>query len=256
MRIQVLCGLLIFFAGCSSGTIVEQGPERQPVIDNWENMYVYLSPPSNYQVIGIVTGKGRGFSDEGKMENAMEGMKEEARDAGATGVLLQTAGTATVGAIDTATWTSTGSGGFGFGASIPIVRGYATGLAIYVPADAANFTQALQVHESKCNALSAQEEDFEQNLKAAKKAGAKTSIEVAKHTLEVVQNAEDSEFCGRDTWYAKKMSANQQLMEKMRSEETASQTAIKNAEELNHDAECLAAAKKNDLAMWQKLACK
>ncbi|MGA9853267.1 MAG: hypothetical protein WBR15_10085 [Gammaproteobacteria bacterium] len=255
MKTWVFCGFLILLAGCSSGTIVEQGQERQPVIDNWENVYLYFSPPAHYEVIGMVTGKGRGFSDESKMENALEGIKEEAMDAGATGVLLQSAGTVTSGSISTATWNSNDYGGYAFGASVPIIRGSVTGLAIYVPEDAANFTTALHVHQTKCAALSAQEDAMKAALKVAKKGGTKADIAVAEQNLQAVDDAEDVRYCGDDDWYAEQMSAKQQLMDKMRAEEAASQNAAKK-EETDLSDECLAAAKKNDLATWRKLGCK
>ncbi|MGH8321398.1 MAG: hypothetical protein ACRESX_01240 [Gammaproteobacteria bacterium] len=187
IRKSAFCGFVILLAGCSSGTIVEQGQERQPVIDNWQNVYLYFSPPAHYEVIGMVTGKGRGFSDEGKMENALEGIKEEAMDAGATGVLLQSAGTVASGSISTATWNSNDYGGYAFGASVPIIRGSVTGLAIYVPEDAANFTKALHAHQSKCDALSAQEDNMKAVLKLAKKTGINADIAAAKHNLQTVE---------------------------------------------------------------------
>lgn len=85
MKTSIVSGLAILVAACSSGTIVKQGDQnRQPVIDNWQNIYLYFSPPANYEVIGMVTGTGHGLGDETKMENALEGLKEKARDAGAT----------------------------------------------------------------------------------------------------------------------------------------------------------------------------
>ncbi|MGB9429939.1 MAG: hypothetical protein WCC11_08725 [Gammaproteobacteria bacterium] len=256
IRTSVFCGLLVLLAGCSSSTIVEQGQERQPVIDNWQNVYLYFSPPAHYEVIGMVTGKGRGLSDEGKMEHALEGMKEEALDAGATGVLLQSAGTVTSGSISTATWNSNDYGGSAFGASIPITRGSIMGLAIYVPQDVADFTRALQAHQTTYGNLSTQKDAMKAAVNNAKKIGTKTDIAAAEHNLQTVKDAEDAEFCGEDGWYADQMTAQQQLMDKMRAEEAASQNAAKKDENANHNDECLAAAKKNDLAIWRKLGCK
>ena len=241
IRNSIFCGLLVLLAGCSSGTIVEQGQERQPVIDNWQNVYLYFSPPAHYEVIGMVTGKGRGLSDEGKMENALEGMKEEALDAGATGVLLQSAGIATAGSIGTATWSSTGSSGYAFGASVPITRGSITGLAIYVPVDAADFTKALYAHQTKCNSLSAKEGSMKAALGVTKKTGTNADIATAKLSLQTVEDAEDAEYCGENGWYADQMTAQKQLMDKMRAEEAASQNAAKQEEAANLNDECLAA---------------
>jgi hypothetical protein len=255
MKTSIFFGLLVLVTGCSSGTIVQQGTERAPVMNDWENLYIYFSPPENYQVIGMVTGKGHGFGDQSKMENAMEGMEEQAREAGATGVLVQSAGMSTAGAVSTSSWQGNGSGGYAFGAAVPLMNGSVSGLAIYVPADAANYTQALQIHESVCGTLSTNEESTKAAVDSAKKSGVAADINTAKHNLDAVKDEEDSNYCGRDAWYAKQMEAQQQLLDKMRAE-AASQAVDKKAAEATHDEECLAAAKNNDLDTWRKLNCK
>lgn len=257
MKTSIICGAAILLVACSSSTIVKQGDQkRQPVIDNWQNIYLYFSPPSDYETIGMVTGKGRGLGDESKMQNALEALKEEARDAGATGVLLQSAGIATAGSIGTAAWSGTGSGGFAIGSSVPITNGSITGFAIYVPADAANFTRALQAHQSKCDALSAQKDNLKDALKAVKKTGTDADITAAKKNIDAVEDAQDAEFCREDAWYADQMAVQQQLLDKMRAEQAASQDAAKKTQEADLQEQCLEAARKNDLAAWQKLGCK
>ncbi len=254
MKTSTLCGLLVLLAGCSSGTIITQGGERKPVIDNWQNVYIYFSPPSNYEVIGMVSGKGHGLGDQSKMENAIEGMKEEALDAGATGILVQGAGLATAGTISTASVQGTSYGAYGFGATVPIVNGEASGLAIYVPSDAANFVKAKQAYESECNTLSTNKDAAKEAVKAAKKTGTPTDVDAAKKNVDAIENEQDAKFCGDDDWYAKQMTFQQELMAKMRAEDQASKDAEKN--EADKQALCLAAAQKNDLAMWRKLDCK
>ncbi|MGH2638829.1 MAG: hypothetical protein ACRDF4_06045, partial [Rhabdochlamydiaceae bacterium] len=76
-----------------------------------------------------------------------------------------------------------------------------------------------------------------------------------KYNLQTVEDAEDAGSCGEDGWYADQMAAQQQLMDKMRAEEAANQNAAKK-EDADLNDECLAAAKKNDLATWRKLGCK
>lgn len=246
----------ILLAGCSSGTIVKQGEQaRQPVIDNWQNIYLYYSPPANYEVIGMITGKGKGFGSQSKMENALEAIKQEALDAGATGVLLQSAGAVAGGSVGTATWSGDSSGGYGVGTSVTMTHAEITGMAIYVPADAAAFTQALAVHQSKCDGLSADKDRMKEAVKAAKSTGTPADVDAAKAKLQAVEDAQDAEFCREDAWYADQMAAQQQLFDKMRAEQAASQDAAKKAAEATHQQECLAAAQKNDLAAWQKLGC-
>jgi len=253
MKSSFLYSFLALLVGCSSGTIVTEGSERQPVIDNWENMYVYFSPPANYEAIGMVSGKGRGFGDQSKMENAIEAMKEEARDAGATGILLQSAGLAEAGSVSTANVQGTSYGAYGFGVTVPIVNGRASGLAIYVPADAANFIKAKQAHQTQCDNLSTNEDSLEAAVKAAKKVGTPADVDAAKSNLQAVEDEKSAKFCGRGAWYAKQMAAQQQLMQKMRAEDQATQDAEK--DEADKQALCLAAAQKNDLATWRKLGC-
>jgi hypothetical protein len=254
MKTSTLWGLSILLVGCSSGTIISQGEERKPVIDNWENVYLYFTPPANYEAIGMVSGKGRGLGDQSKMENAVEAMKEEARDAGATGILIQSAGMAIEGSVSTANIQSTSYGAYGFGATVPIVNGEASGLAIYVPSDAAKFNKAQQAHQMKCDNLSSVENALEAALKTAKKTGNPADVDAAKKNLQATEDEEDAEFCGEDAWYANQMASQQQLMQKMRAEDQASKDAEKN--EADKEAQCLAAAQKNDLAAWRKLQCK
>lgn len=255
MKSSFLYGFLALLVGCSSGTIVTQGQERQPVIDNWENMYIYFSPPADYETIGMVSGKGRGFGDQSKIGNAIEGMKEEAREAGATGVLVQSAGLAEAGSVGVANVQGANYGAYGFGATVPIVNGEATGLAIYVPADAAAFAKAKMEHESKCDALSANEDAMEAAVKAAKKSGSTADVGAAKNNLQTVEDQEDAIFCNRSAWYARLMSAHQQLLDKMRAEDQAAKAAEKSSAETDKQAQCLAAAQQNDLAAWRKLGC-
>lgn len=254
MKNSVIYIVFIAIVGCSSGTIVTQGEERKPVIDNWENVYIYYSPPANYETIGMVTGKGHGFGDQSKMNNAMEGMLDQAREAGATGVLVQSAGLGVVGSVSAANVQATNSGAYGFGTTVPIVNGEASGLAIYVPADAANFIKAQQAHQIGCATLSTNEDVLNAAVKAAKKTGTPADVDAAKQNLQTVEDQEDAQFCGRSAWYAKLMGKQQELMDKMRAEDQASQDAEKNAAQLEQ--ECLEAAQKNDLATWRKLGCK
>lgn len=254
MKISSPYFLIVLLTACSSGTIVTQGGERKPVIDNWQNVYIYFSPPANYEVIGMVNGKGRGLGDQSKIENAIEAMKEEALDAGATGILVQGAGFETAGTISTASVQGTSYGAYGFGATVPVVNGEASGLAIYVPSDAANFLKAKQTYESSCNALSESEDAAKEAVKVAKKSGTPADVDAAKKKVDAVENEQDAEFCGNDDWYAKQMTSQQQLMARMRAEDQATKDAEKGAADLQE--KCLEAAKNNDLATWRKLGCK
>lgn len=260
MKKPVACLITILMVGCSSGTIVTEGDnKRDPVIDNWHNVALYFSPPAHYEVIGAVTGKGKGglfHSDQSKMEDAIEAVKEEALDAGATGVLLQSSGLTDAGSINTATATVNGGAVFAVGNSIPVVNGSVTGQAIYVPEDAAAFIKAKAVHSATCDSLSDKEDGLEQAVKAAKKSGTSADVDKAKKDQQDNEDAEDQEYCGKSAWYADQMQARQQLLDKMRAQDLAAQSKEKDAAEAEHEAQCLAAAKANDLATWRKLQCK
>jgi hypothetical protein len=253
MKKPIVIILSMLMVACSSGTIVTEGDNsRNPVIDNWENVAFYYMPPAHYEVIGVVTGKGKGFGDQSKMENAVEGIKEEALDAGATGVLLQTSGLASAGSVNIASATVNGGAVFGVGQSIPVVQGEITGQAIYVPEDAAAFIKAKAAHEARCDALDAKKDSMEDAVTAAKK----TDKAAAEKNLDDVKDERDNEHCHRSAWYADQMQDKQQLMDKMRTEDQAAQDKEKEAANADHDAQCLAAAKANDLATWRKLECK
>jgi hypothetical protein len=256
MKTLLLFSLLILIVGCSSGTIVMQGAARPPVMQHWENLYLYFSPPPNYIVIGMVTGSGSGLSGQGKMDNALEGMKEQAREAGATGVLLQSAGITAVGAVSSSIWSGGRYGGSSFGFSAPVTGGSVSGIAIYVPADAARHTLALQAHESTCAALSTADNKMEAALKAAKKTRIAANIVTAKGNLRAADNAEDANFCGDDDWYAEQIEAQEQQMDTMRAEAAASERAGESKTDESQEAKCEAAAAKNDLQAWRKFNCK
>jgi hypothetical protein len=259
VKSSIFYALVVLLAGCGSGTIIMQGDnKRDPVIDESENIALYYTPPAHYEVIGVVTGKGKGglfHSDQSMMGDAVEEMKDQARDAGATGVLLQSSGLAEAGRINTASATVNGGAVFGVGTSVPIVEGEVSGQAIYVPEDAAAFIKAKAVHQSKCDAMDAKEDSLSAAEKAAKKSGTPADVKKAEQDEDDLDDAEHAEYCGRDAWYADQMQAKQALMDKMRAEDQAAQDKDKDATEAEKQAQCLAAAKANDLATWRKLGC-
>jgi TPR repeat protein len=94
LRIQknliYVCGALLLAACGTDGTSVVTGISR-PSIDP-SLVVLYLSPPTQYETIGLVSGEsGKHGSDESKMNDAVQKLKEEAADAGANGVVIQNA---------------------------------------------------------------------------------------------------------------------------------------------------------------------
>ena len=86
---------VLLLSGCASGSAVVTGGKRPPVPT--EAVKLYLSPPANYEVIGLVEATGMGWTSQGRMDNAIDKLKEKAGKIGANGVLIATAGEASGG---------------------------------------------------------------------------------------------------------------------------------------------------------------
>lgn len=116
-RFSILIVLLLAIAGCSTGSHIIVG-EVKPSLDP-KIVKLYLAPPSEYEVIGIVEASSDvEFSTQAAQDRAIEELKKQAAKIGANGVLLQSTGnqTSTSGyysagvyyPIDTETKTATG----------------------------------------------------------------------------------------------------------------------------------------------------
>lgn len=89
-------GLLALAACGTDGTSVTTGTAR-PSIDK-SQVVLYLTPPANYETIGLITAKsGRHGSDQSKMDDAVDQLKEEAANVGANGIIIQGTGEQTSG---------------------------------------------------------------------------------------------------------------------------------------------------------------
>lgn len=97
MRAPFAIVLACLLAGCGTdGTMVLTGPSR-PSLDP-SAVVLYVTPPAHYETIGLVSAKsGTHGGDQGKMQDAVEKLKEEAADAGANGVVIQQTGESTSG---------------------------------------------------------------------------------------------------------------------------------------------------------------
>jgi hypothetical protein len=179
------------------------------VIDGWENLALYYSPPANYEVIGEVTGEVKGFRAVSRMGYAIEGMKRAARVEGATGVLV---------VVPADVWGPQAVAPLPAGTGFPVyaVESKATmygigvriaGLAIYVPADADAFQKAAQAHAITCAVLSPRKDDMEDAYNAVKKTGTRAAIAAAQVSLRSAEDAADAANCGDDDWYAVQMTA-------------------------------------------------
>lgn len=93
----------MFLVACTSaGSAIVTGKARPPVPK--ELVQIYLEPPADYEVIGLVESIGYvGMTDQSRMNRAIEELKERAGKIGANGVLLEATGNAagaTVGTIN------------------------------------------------------------------------------------------------------------------------------------------------------------
>ena len=103
-------------------------------------MKIYLHPPDKYEEIAVLNSNSRGsfaFSQQGRMDAAIERLKSEAARLGANGVLLQSTGDQYGGSVGTGFGSTSFSGhsafGLGTGVSAPVMVKSADGLAIFVP---------------------------------------------------------------------------------------------------------------------------
>lgn len=175
---------------------------RPAVMDEWENLAIYYTPPPQFEVLGETRGEARGFTSKGRMESVVEDMKERALKDGATAVLMN----ADARPFTAAPAPSTGMPVYGPSGEASILVGWVEGLEIYVPADAEAFQKAAQLHASTCESLSQKKDAADDAYDAAK--DTKSSPDVvaaAKQALQDAKDAKDAAYCGDDNWYAEQM---------------------------------------------------
>ena len=129
--------MVVIFAGCASQSHVIVGTVRAPVSS--DQVKLYLSPPKRYEQVALLDASSRGslaFTEQQKMDAAIQGLKTQAADLGANGILLQSAGDQSAGAVGTGfgSATATGHPAFrtGLGMTSNVFMKAATGTAIYV----------------------------------------------------------------------------------------------------------------------------
>lgn len=105
---------------CASGTALVTGTARAPVAP--EQVRLYLDPPTEFEVIGIVSASSdAGWTEQGSLDYAISELKKQAGKLGANGVLVMSTGETTSGFV---TYKS--------GISIPVTAKTVQGRAIYV----------------------------------------------------------------------------------------------------------------------------
>jgi len=131
-RVSISLLVLTIFAfnlsGCATGSTLVTGVKRDAI--NFEQVRIYHSEPSNYDVIGIVkSSSAMGFGEQHNVDLALEEIKKQAATVGANGIILQS--TQEVSTGGGGTFISNGYGG-GFFVSNRSVKQTISGTAIYV----------------------------------------------------------------------------------------------------------------------------
>ncbi|MBM6550043.1 hypothetical protein [Marinomonas ostreistagni] len=131
--IAVLTALAL--TGCASGSHVLTGQQR-PAIDATQ-VAVYSQPPQqNYEVVARVeASSSRGVTQQGRMDSALNTLKEEAAELGANGVIVPDLARRGGGvSTQVSTGISGGSGGLrsGLGTGFTINPASIHGTAIFV----------------------------------------------------------------------------------------------------------------------------
>ncbi len=121
--IPILCLVSLLVTACASGSSIVTGTTRSPT--EASEVKLYLEPPKEYEVIGIVkASSGAGWTEQGDMDYAVAELKNQAAKLGANGVIL----------ISTGESTSTTVGTYGSGVTVASSSSEQTltGKAIYV----------------------------------------------------------------------------------------------------------------------------
>lgn len=96
---------------------------------------MYAEPPAQFERIAVLQSSSRNswrFTDQGKMDQAMLRLKEEAASLGANGILLESTGEESSGFVATDTGTYNSDSDFGVTIGMPLTHKTATGIAIWV----------------------------------------------------------------------------------------------------------------------------
>ena len=122
-RIILVSMLALTLAACASGSAIVVGEKRAPI--DPAQVKLYLDPPDEYEVIGIVNASSdMGWTEQESQDYAVEELKNQAAKLGANGVLLETAGDKT--------YTAIGGYGSGYLYAYPVTEKTVSGRAIVV----------------------------------------------------------------------------------------------------------------------------
>lgn len=110
----------LIISSCASGTALVTGTQHPATSP--ESVVIYIEPPVNYEVIGIVTASSdSGWTDQGSLEYALKEIKKQAAKIGANGILLENVSQSTSGGV------------YSYGMYVPSTSQNLSGKAIYIP---------------------------------------------------------------------------------------------------------------------------
>jgi hypothetical protein len=82
---------MLVIVACTTGTAIVTGTVRAPLPP--EQVTIYLEPPADFEVIGLVDATSEaGWSEQESLNYAIEELKKQAARLGANGVLLVSSG--------------------------------------------------------------------------------------------------------------------------------------------------------------------
>lgn len=142
MRHCVLLTVLVLgLAGCASPSTTNMIGTARPAI-SVDQVLVYLEEPICFEPIALLTSTSDAsfaFTDQAKIDAAIQRLREAAAGVGANGVLLKRTGEQQDDSVYVGTGMGRSSGNFGFGINVGksfgLIDKTAEGVAIWVPAN-------------------------------------------------------------------------------------------------------------------------
>jgi len=94
----ILVPVVLLLVACASGSTIVTGNTRAPIAP--EHVRIYLDPPAEFEVIGIVNASSdAGWTEQGSQDYAIKELKKQAAKLGANGVLLVSSSERTTTAV-------------------------------------------------------------------------------------------------------------------------------------------------------------
>lgn len=112
-------------AACASGSVIVTGNTREPIAR--EQVKLYLEPPTEFEVIGLVSASSdAGWTEQGSVNYAIAELKKQAAKIGANGVLIVATGETTSSVVL--------GQGTSYSYSVPVTAKTVQGKAIFIKA--------------------------------------------------------------------------------------------------------------------------